>query len=94
LLRLLQDSQRPLRLAAFSHHPHSLCLSPRPPPRKPSFSVANRNSSGSLGNLHLSEKAKEQKSRPEDGRRVILIVKQSATAVRHLTLSPSADRTV
>ena len=83
LLGVLQQDQKPLRLADISKHPRSIGFPPGHPPMKSFLGAPVRLGEEPLGNLYLTEKVAGAEFTPEDEEILVLFASQAALAIRN-----------
>ncbi len=83
LLGLLQQQQRPLRLADLSRHPQSIGFPPNHPPMKSFLGAPIRLDSEPLGNLYLTEKLGDVEFTAEDEDILVLFASHAALAIHN-----------
>lgn len=86
ILGLLQDQQRPLRLADLTQHARSVGFPEHHPPMKTFMGAPVRLGDEVLGNLYLTEREGGEEFSPEDESLLVLFAAQAALAIRNAHL--------
>lgn len=92
LLGLLQDEQRPIRVAEMAQHPASVGFPPHHPPMRSFLGVPILWRGTSVGNLYLTEKVGAKEFSEEDEAALMTLAAQAAIAIENARLYEQVGR--